>query len=105
MDELIKIHKNKRNTIKYIRCDDHYNTCFWYNLSCITKPDSKYHEVDRHSRIAEGKKLLFDFYHVHKDNHFDFLRKYPGFNWDDSLKVAEKYNININCYEFDDKNP
>ncbi|KAA6366529.1 MAG: hypothetical protein EZS28_037944, partial [Streblomastix strix] len=103
MDELIAIHKNKKNIIKYIRCDDDYNTCFWYNLTCITIPDSKGVEIDRHSRIAEGKRLLFNFYNVSKDEQHDFLKKYPGFNWNDSLKVAQKFNININCYEFDEQ--
>ncbi|KAA6354299.1 MAG: hypothetical protein EZS28_050174, partial [Streblomastix strix] len=70
----------------------------------ITKPDSKGIEIDRYSRIAEGKRLLFEFYNVKKENQREFLKKYEGFNWDDSLKVCQKYNININCYEFDDKN-
>ncbi|KAA6389494.1 MAG: hypothetical protein EZS28_014978 [Streblomastix strix] len=54
MEELIKIHQNKKNIVKYIHCDDDYNTFFWYNLTCITMPDSKGIEIDRHSIIAEG---------------------------------------------------
>ncbi|KAA6359882.1 MAG: hypothetical protein EZS28_044591, partial [Streblomastix strix] len=104
MEELIKIHKNMKNIIKYIHSDDDYNTCFWYNLTCITKPDSKGIEIDCYSRIAEGKRLLFEFYNVKKENQREFLKNYQGFNWDGSLKVCQKYNININCYEFDDKN-
>ncbi|KAA6389496.1 MAG: hypothetical protein EZS28_014976 [Streblomastix strix] len=104
MEQLINIHKNKKNIIKYIHSDDDYNICFWYNLTCITKPDSKGIEIDRHSRIAEGKRLLFEFYNVKKENQREFLKNYQGFNWDDSLKVCQKYNININCYKFDDKN-
>jgi hypothetical protein len=30
-------------------------------------PDSYGVEIDRHSRIAEGKRLLFDFYGVSKE--------------------------------------
>ncbi|KAA6333477.1 MAG: hypothetical protein EZS28_053167 [Streblomastix strix] len=67
-------------------------------------PDSKGIEVDRYSRIAEGKRLLFEFYNVKKENQREFLKNYQGFNWDDSLKECQKYNINVNCYEFDDKN-
>ncbi|KAA6391148.1 MAG: hypothetical protein EZS28_013322 [Streblomastix strix] len=104
MEELIKIHKNKKSIIKYIHCDDDYNTCFWYNLTCTTKPDSKGIEIDRYSRIAEGKRLLFEFYSVKKENQHEFLKNYLGFTQDDSLKVCQKYNININCYEYDDKN-
>jgi hypothetical protein len=67
MEDLIKIHKNKRGVIKYIHCDDDYNTCFWYNLTCVTNPDSYGVEIDRYSRIAEGKRLLCDFYGVSKE--------------------------------------
>jgi hypothetical protein len=31
-------------------------------------PDIKGKEIDRHSRIAEGKRLLFDFYDVNKED-------------------------------------
>ncbi|KAA6394305.1 MAG: hypothetical protein EZS28_010165 [Streblomastix strix] len=104
MEELIKIHKNKKNIIKYIHSDEDYNICFWYNLTCLTMPDSKGIEIDRHSRIAEGKILLFEFYNVKKENQREFLKNYPGFNWYDSLKVCQKFNISINYYEFDDAN-
>ncbi|KAA6384219.1 MAG: hypothetical protein EZS28_020254, partial [Streblomastix strix] len=91
--ELIKIHKNKKNIIKYIHCDDDYNTCFWYNLTCITIPDSYHIEIDRYSRIAEGKRLQFEFYNVKKENQREFLKNYPRFNWDYSLKVTKDYNM------------
>ncbi|KAA6375576.1 MAG: hypothetical protein EZS28_028898 [Streblomastix strix] len=104
MEDLIKIHKNMKYVIKYIHCEDDYNTFFWYNLTCVTMPDSKGKEIDRYSRIAEGKRLLFDFYNVNKEDKRDFLNQYSGFNWDDSLKVAEKVNIYINCYEYDEEN-
>ncbi|KAA6384044.1 MAG: hypothetical protein EZS28_020428 [Streblomastix strix] len=55
--------------------------------------DSKGIEIDRHSRIAEGKRLIFEFYNVKKENYREFLKNYPGFNWDDSLKVFTDYNI------------
>ncbi|KAA6396273.1 MAG: hypothetical protein EZS28_008199 [Streblomastix strix] len=87
MEDLIKIHKNKKNIIKYIHSDDDYNIYYWYNLTCITIPDSKGIEIDRHSRIVEGKRLLFEFYNVKKENQREFLKNYPGFNWDDSLKL------------------
>ncbi|KAA6395812.1 MAG: hypothetical protein EZS28_008664 [Streblomastix strix] len=87
MEELIKIHKNKKNVIKYIHSDDDYNICFWYNLTYITKPDSKGIQIDRYSRIAEGKRLLFESYNVKKENQREFFKKYQGFNWDDSLKT------------------
>ncbi|KAA6373280.1 MAG: hypothetical protein EZS28_031193, partial [Streblomastix strix] len=63
-------------------------------------PDSKNVEIDRHKRIAEGKRLLFSFYGIPELNQRKFLKEYPGFNWNDANKVAEKYNININCYEY-----
>ncbi|KAA6376396.1 MAG: hypothetical protein EZS28_028078, partial [Streblomastix strix] len=83
MEELIKIHKNKKIIIKYIHSDDDYNIYFWYNLTCITMPDSKGIEIYRHSRIAEGNRLLFEFYNVKKDKQREFLKNYPGFNWED----------------------
>ncbi|KAA6397269.1 MAG: hypothetical protein EZS28_007204 [Streblomastix strix] len=53
MEELIKIHSNKRSFIKYIHVDDDYKTYFFYNLICITILDSNGIEIDRYSRIAE----------------------------------------------------
>ncbi|KAA6389693.1 MAG: hypothetical protein EZS28_014776 [Streblomastix strix] len=99
MEELLKIHK-KKNIIKYIDTDDDYNICFWYNLTCVTMPDAKNVKIYRHKRIAEGKRLLFSFYGIPESNQLKFLKEYPGFNWNDANKVAEKYNININCYEY-----
>ncbi|KAA6370130.1 MAG: hypothetical protein EZS28_034343 [Streblomastix strix] len=55
-------------------------------------PDSKGIEIDRYSRIAEGKRLLFEFYNVKKENQCEFLKNYPGFNWDDSIETRD-YNI------------
>ncbi|KAA6368110.1 MAG: hypothetical protein EZS28_036363, partial [Streblomastix strix] len=104
MEELIKIHKSKKNIIKHIHSDDDYNICFRYNLTYIPIPDSKRVEINHHSRIAEGKRLLFEFYKFKKENQREFLKNYPGFNWDDSLKICQKFNVNINCYEFVDKN-
>ncbi|KAA6382652.1 MAG: hypothetical protein EZS28_021821 [Streblomastix strix] len=104
VEEFIKIHKNKKNIIKYIHSDDDYNICFCDNLTGITMSDSKGIEIDRHSRIAEGKRLLFEFYNIMKENQREFHKNYPGFNWDDSLKICQKFYININCYKFDDKN-
>ncbi|KAA6374479.1 MAG: hypothetical protein EZS28_029994 [Streblomastix strix] len=63
-------------------------------------PDAKNVKIDRHKRIAEGKRLLFSFYGIPESNQRKFLKEYPGFNQNDANKVAEKYNINIICYEY-----
>ncbi|KAA6399242.1 MAG: hypothetical protein EZS28_005230 [Streblomastix strix] len=81
MEELIKIHKNKKNIIRYIFIP----MMFIIFASNIT-------QLVQQCLIQK------------KENQHEFLKNYPGFNWDDSLKVCQRYNININCYEFDDKN-
>lgn len=84
------------NFIKYNYTDEDYNTCFWYNLTCVTMPDSKGIEIDFYSRIVEDELFIFKFNNINKNNQQDFFMKCPGFNWDDSLYVAQKFYININ---------
>ncbi|KAA6367424.1 MAG: hypothetical protein EZS28_037049 [Streblomastix strix] len=74
MEEFIKILKNQNNIIKYIHSDDDQNNCFWQNLTCITKPDSKGIEIDRYSKIAKDERLLFEFYNPKSENNVNFLR-------------------------------
>ncbi|KAA6402229.1 MAG: hypothetical protein EZS28_002244 [Streblomastix strix] len=81
------------------------------DLSCAGKIAEEV-KIDRYKRIAEGKRILFSFYGIPEPNQCKFLKDYPGYNWNDANKVAEKINININCYEYvsegfeaDDKKP
>ncbi|KAA6397916.1 MAG: hypothetical protein EZS28_006558 [Streblomastix strix] len=69
-------------------------------------------KIDRHRRIAEGKRKLFSFYGILESNQRKFLKNYLGYNWNDANKVGEKLNININSYKYvsegfeaDDQNP
>lgn len=40
MEELTKILKNKKHTIKCIHSDNDYTTYFWYKLICVIMPDT-----------------------------------------------------------------
>lgn len=61
-------------------------------------PESYGVEIDLYSRTAERKRLLCDFESAIKVEKRDYLLSYAGYEWNNSMKVAEKFIINIKCY-------
>ncbi|KAA6359468.1 MAG: hypothetical protein EZS28_045005 [Streblomastix strix] len=104
----------KRQEVKFVDNKKYRNNCLFDALSFISLPDDQTKRRPTDSRVAEGKRLMKQFYSAigneQVKNFTEFLENYQGFDLaSEGKQLANIFNINICVYayhhlDFEDEN-
>ncbi|KAA6369893.1 MAG: hypothetical protein EZS28_034580, partial [Streblomastix strix] len=103
----------KRQEVKFVDNKNYRNNCLFDALSFISLPDEQEKRKSNCNRVAEGKRLMKQFYSAIGNesvkNFTEFLENYQGFDLaSEGKQLANIFNINICFYayhhlDFDEK--
>ncbi|KAA6380309.1 MAG: hypothetical protein EZS28_024163 [Streblomastix strix] len=104
----------QRQEVKFVDNMNYRNNCLFDALSFISLPDDQTKRKSSHIRVAEGKRLMKQFYSAigieQVKNFTEFLENYQGFDLaSEGKQLANIFNINICVYayhhlDFEDEN-